>query len=128
MGQDVIACSAVCNLAIHAQAAAETILYLCVSERNRLMRVRRRLSLTHAELGKLIPGDVWLTSLLNIWSREVFFRHSMLHLYSAYRVTVVPDRARLFSSSSTNGCHDLSGHSRPQSENRSLSYKRCSGS
>ena len=75
------------------------------------MPVRRRLSLTYASLGKLIPDGVGLISLINIWNREMFFRHSMLHLYSTQGATLVPDWAGSFGSFNTaraNWCLDLS--------------------
>ena len=65
--------------------------FLCVSERNRPTPVRRRLSLTHAGLGKLNSGGVGITSVINIWSLEAFSCDYMLHLYSAHRVTLVHD-------------------------------------
>ena len=93
----------------HSQAAIEAISYLCVSEGNKATPVGRRLSLTHVGPGKLIPGGVGLTSLINVRSLEAFFRHSMFHLYSAHRATLTPDWAGSFSSSSAagaNGCLD----------------------
>ena len=89
----------------------KTIPHLCVSERNRPMPVRRWLNLTHEGLGKLNPGGIGLTSLINVWNGEVFSCHSMLHLYCAHRAILVLDWAELFSSSNaagTNGCLDLS--------------------
>ena len=64
----------ICSLIVpHLQAAAEPIPHMCVSERNRSTPVRRRLSLTHAGLGKLIPGGVGITFPIDLWSPEVFF-------------------------------------------------------
>ena len=73
------------------------------------MPARRWLSLTHAGLGKLIPGGVGATSPINIWSQKAFSRHAMLHLYSAHRATLVHNRAGSSRSSSlagTNECLD----------------------
>ena len=123
MGQDVITRSIVCSFAPHSQAAVEVIPHLCVSKQNRPTPVRRQLSLTHAGLRKLNAGGTGLTSLINVWSREVFSRHSMLHLYSGHPATLVPDWERTFSSSSaagTNGCLDLSCPSCPASGDRSV--------
>ena len=124
-------CSAVCFFAPHSQAAVEAISHLCVSERNRTTSVRRRLSLTRAGLGKLNPDGVALASLINLCSLEAFSHHSMFHLNSVHRATLMPDWAGLFNSSSaasTNECLDLSCHTCPQSGDRSLLYKRYPGS
>ena len=121
--------SATCSFAPHSQAAAEAIPHLCVSERNRPTSVRRGLSLIHAGLGKQISGGVGLTSLINVWSREMFFRHSMLHLYSAHRATLVTDWMWSLSSSSadgTNGSLYLSSHNCARSKDRTLLYSRYS--
>ena len=72
MGKDIIASSAVCSFAPHLQAAVEAIPHLCVSERNRPTPVRRRLNLIHAGLGKLNPGGVGATFLINLWNLEAF--------------------------------------------------------
>ena len=122
MGQDAITCSAVCLFVPQSQAAVEAKLHLCVSERNKPTQVRRQLSLTHAGLGKLNPGSVGLTSLINVWSLETFSCHSMLHLYSADCAALVPDwegSFNSFSAASTNLCLDLSFRSCPPSGDRS---------
>ena len=119
-----------CSFAPHSQAAVEAIPQLCVSERERPTPVWRRLSLACADLGQLNPSGVGTTSLINVWSLEAFSHHSMLHLYSSHRATLVPDWARSFSSSNavgTNGCLDLSCRSCPPSGDTSLSYRRCFG-
>ena len=131
MGQDVIACSALSSFAPHSQAADKAIPHLRVSERNRPTPIWRRLNLTHAGLGNLIPGGVALTSLINAWSLEAFSRHSMLHLYSTHRATLVPDWAGSFGSSraaGTNGCFDLSWRRCLPSGDRNFSCRKCSGS
>ena len=56
LGQDAIICLAVCSFVPHLQAAVEAIPHLCISEWNGSIPVRRQLSLTHADLEKLIPG------------------------------------------------------------------------
>ena len=66
MRQVVITYSAVCSFAPRSQAALEAITHLCVSEQNRPMSVRKRLSLTYAGLGKLITGGVELTLLITV--------------------------------------------------------------
>ena len=111
--------------------AVEAIPHLCVSERNRPILVWRRLSLTYVVLSKQIPGGVGQTFLINVWSQELFPCHSMLYLYSANRVKLMPDWAESFSSfsaASTNGCLDLSCRSCPRSGDKSLLCRRCSGS
>ena len=111
--------------------AVEAMPCLRFSERNRPTSVRRRLSVTDAVLEKLVPGSAGLTSLINIWSPEALSRHSMLHLFSAYRASLVPDMAASFSSFSaagTNGCLDLSRRSFSRCGDNSLSCRRCSGS
>ena len=75
---------------------AEAIPHLCVSEWNRPTLVRRQLKLIHASLEMLITGGVGLTPLINVWSRGVFLRHTMLHFYSAYCATLMPDWAESF--------------------------------
>ena len=67
---------------------------------------------------KANPYGIWLTFFINVLSWKAFSRHSILHLYSAHRATLVPDLVGLFSSSSaasTNGCFDLSYRNDPQS-------------
>ena len=123
-------CSAVCSFAPHSQAAVKSITHLFVSEKIRKMSIRRRLSLTRADLGKLNPGSVGLTSLINVWSRELFFRHSMLLLYSAHRATLTPDWTGSFSRSSVAGasrCLDLSCRSCSLSGDMCLLCRRYSG-
>ena len=73
MGLDVIACLSVCCIAPHSQAAARAISYVCIVEQNSLSPIQRRLSLTHAGLGKNICNGAVLTSAINEWSLEVFF-------------------------------------------------------
>ena len=131
MEQDFITCSEVCSFAPHSHAAVKTTPHLCFSKRNRSTPVRRQLSLTHVGLEKLNCGGVRLTPLINVWSREAFFRYSMLHLCSAHHATLAPDGAGMFSSSSVAGLNewlDLSCRSCPPSGDRSLLYKRCSAS
>ena len=130
MGQDVIMCSAaVCYFAPHSQAAVKAI-PICAFLSGIDQRWSIPLRVTHAGRGKLNPSDVGLTSLRNVWSQEVFSHHSLLHLYSAYQATLMPNWVGLFNSSSaadTNECLDLSCCSCPSSGDRSLSNRRCSG-
>ena len=131
MGQDVITCSAVCSYAPHSHAAVEAIPHFFISEQDRPTSVQSWLCLPHVGLEKLISGGFRLTSLMNVRSQEAFSRHFMLYLYSAHRAILVPDWAWSFSSSSaagTNGCLDLSCLSCPLSGDRSLLYRKCSGS
>ena len=60
MVQDVTTCLAVCSFAPHSQAVVKAIPHLRVSKRSKPTAVRRRLSMTHAVLGKLIFGGVGL--------------------------------------------------------------------
>ena len=105
VGQDVITFSAVCSFAPHLQAAVEAIPHLCVFKRNRSMSVWKRLSLTHSDLGELITGGVELTSIIN----EKCPPATSCFIYITPIVLLMPDWARLFSSSSaagTNVCLD----------------------
>ena len=119
-------CSAVCSFAPQSQTAVEAIHYLCIFEQNRPTPVQRQFSLTHAGLEKLISSGVGLISLINVWSREAFSRHSMLFLFSAHGATLVPDWAESFSSSNaagTNGCLDFGCQSFHQVETGTFHIK-----
>ena len=155
MEQGVITCSAVCSFAPHSQASVNAISFLCIYERNRATSARRRLSLSHAGLGRLISSGVYLASLKTAWSLGAFFAtpcfiyippscYTVLHwsivLHRAallnratlcYIVLHWPDRAGLFNSSSAAGTNkylDLSCCSGLPSGDVILRHRRCSGS
>ena len=115
MGQVVITCSAVCSFVPHSQAAVEVIPHLCVSKRNRPMPIRRRSSVTHKGLGKIIPGAVGLASSINVWSRELFSCHFML----SYIPPIVLRRRRRLK-----GIHSRSDTNRTGAEGLSFYYPR----
>ena len=54
-----------CSFALHSQAAIRAIPHLCIVERNSPTPVRRRLSLTHAGLGKDISDSIELKPAMN---------------------------------------------------------------
>ena len=130
MGRDFIMPSAVCSFAPHSQAAVEAIPHLCVSERNKPTPVCKNFSLTHAGLGKLNPGGVGLTSLINVQYRvERRFLATPCFIYIP-PIVLHWCLTGSFSSSSAKGknrCLDLSCRSCPRSRDGSFSYKRCSG-
>ena len=70
----------------HSQSAVQAIPRLCVSERNRAMLVRRRLSVIHKGMGNLIPGGARLTTLINVWNSELFSCYSMLRYIPPIRL------------------------------------------
>ena len=109
MGQDVIIWSAVCSCAPHSQDAVEAKHILCIDDRKRPTPVRRRFSRTQAGLGSPIPGGKAPTK--KECSREVPYRHPMLHLCSAHLAALVPSSLASLSSfraTRTKGCLDLS--------------------
>ena len=87
-----------------------------------------RLSLTDADLENLTFGGVGITFLINVWNLEAFSRHSMLHLCSTHRATLVSysEFIQEFQCSKQNVCLDLSCRSCPPSGDRILSCKKCS--
>ena len=121
MKQDVIMCSAVCSFAPHQQATVEAIPHFCISKQKLdLYRFGKAKSQWH-------QADIFNKCM----ELRGVFLPLMLHFYSAYHVTLASDWAGSVNSSNaarTNGCLDLSCHNCPPSGDRSLSYKRCSGS
>jgi len=98
--------STVCSSAPHLQFAECTKLHLCIVERNNPTPVRRRFSLTQE--GLCIPGGEGPGDGINVWRREVFFCHSIFHLWSDQKAAVVLDLSRFFIGSSAAGPKVLS--------------------
>jgi len=82
-GQEVNMWSAVCSSALHLQFAEGTKPHLCIVEHNSPTPVCRRFSLTQEGLGRVIPSSEGPGDGINVWKREVFFCHSVFHLWSA---------------------------------------------
>jgi len=75
--------STICSSAQHSQAAERAITHLCKQKRKRLTPMRRRLSRTHAVLGRTIPGG-WVPVLgIKVRSLVVLSKHPAFHLWSA---------------------------------------------
>jgi len=78
--------------------------HLCIVERNNPTPVRRRISLTQQDLGRIIPGGEGPGDGINVWRREVL------------------------SAAGTKGYLDLSSRCCVVGVNRSRSWKTCFGS
>jgi len=105
-------------------------IYAFIVERNSPTPVLRQFSLTHEGLGRVIPFGEGPGDGVNVWRREVFFYHSIFHLWSVQKAAVVLDLSRSFSSSSaaaTKGCRNFSSRCCVVGVNSSRSWRRCSG-
>ena len=80
IGHAVSTWSAVCSEAPHSQFGEGVRPHLCMDEWNRSTPVRRRLSLTQAARGKLIPTGLAPVSGTKARSLEVFSQYSVFHL------------------------------------------------
>ena len=80
IGHAVSTWSAVCSEAPHSQFGEEARPHLCMDEWNRPTSVRRRLSLTQAARGKLIPTSLAPVPGTKIRSLEAFSQYSVFHL------------------------------------------------
>ena len=99
----------------------EAIPHLRNVDRNSLMLVRRRLTLTYTGLGKNIPNGIELTSVIN--GDGSFFASTHVPFVVRPSAALVPDWARSLSTSSTadtNECLDFSCRKCPKDENTSL--------
>ena len=67
IGHAIRAWSAVCSTAPHLQFGEGARPHLCIDEWNRSTPVRRRLSITQAHRGKLIPTDLALVLGIKTW-------------------------------------------------------------
>ena len=80
IGHAVSTWSAVCSEAPHSQFGEGARPHLCMDEWNRPTPVRRRLSLTQAARGKLIPTGLAPVSGTKARSLEAFSQYSAFHL------------------------------------------------
>ena len=80
IGHAVSTWSAVCSEAPHSQFGEGARPHLCMDEWNRPTPVRRRLSLTQAARGKLIPTGLAPISGTKARSLEAFSQYSVFHL------------------------------------------------
>ena len=80
IGHAVSTWSAVCSEAPHSQFGEGARPHLCMDEWNRPTPVRRRLSLTQAARGKLIPTGLAPVSGTKARSLEAFSQYSVFHL------------------------------------------------
>ena len=80
IGHVVSTWSAICSEAPHSQFGEGARPHLCMDKWNRPTPVRRRLSLTQATRGKLIPTGLALVSGIKARSLEAFSQYSAFHL------------------------------------------------
>ena len=79
IGHAVRTWSAVCSEAPHSQFGEKAGPYLCMDEWNRPIPVRRRLSLTQAARGKLIPTGAAPVPGTKARGLEAFSQYSVFH-------------------------------------------------
>jgi len=111
----------------HLQFAKCTKPHLCIAKQNSPTPVHRWFNLAQKGLGRVIPGDERPGDKINVWRQEVFFCHSVFHLWSAQKAAMVLDLTWSFSSFSaagTKGCVDLSVHCCVVDVSRSRSWRR----
>ena len=86
---------------------------LYIFEWNYLTPVHRRLNLTQAVLGILVPSGVGEISVIYVWSLVVLSFHSLFHVWSNQSTPLMLKSLLVYSRScvsGTNGCLDLSCH------------------
>jgi len=101
------------------------------SEWKHLTPVRRRLSRTHAVLGRVITGGRVPVSGMEVWSLVRLSNHSAFHRWSAQGAALLmllSDQLMSCCAAGTNGCLDLSRHAFPLSGQESAEWCRCPGS
>ena len=81
IGHAIRTWSAVCSAAPHSQFGEGARPHLCMDEWNSPTPVRRRLSLTQAVWGKLIPTGLALVLGIKTRSREVFSQYFAFYLW-----------------------------------------------
>ena len=111
VGQCEIMWSAVCSVAPHSQFGEGARPHLCMDDLKRPTPERRRLSLTQAVLGKLIPRGLALTLGMKAWSADILLEYSMSHFAFVHWAARTPISDRLSSSfraAGTNGRLDFS--------------------
>ena len=110
IGHAIRTWSAVCSEAPHSQFGEGAKPHLCMDEWNRQTPVRRRLSLTQAARGMLIPTGLALVLGIKTQSLEVFSQYSAFHLWFVRSEARMPNPSRLFKrfrAADTNGRLDL---------------------
>ena len=110
MGHAIRMWSAVCSATPYSLFGQGAITHLCMDERNRSTPIRRRLSLTQAARGKLIPTGLALVLGIKTWILEVFLLYQAFHLWFVHSEARMPNPARLFKRfrvAGTNGRLDL---------------------
>ena len=111
MGHAIRMWSAVCSAALHLQFNEGVRPHLCMDKWNHPSPIHRRLSLTQAVQGKLIPTDLALVLGIKTRSLEVFSQYSVFHLWFVHSEAQMQSPARLcerFCTASTTGHLDLS--------------------
>ena len=111
VGHAVRTWSSVCSEALHSQFGEGARPHLCIDERNRPTPVRRRLSLTQAARGKLIPiGLAPAPGHKNMESGSIFtvLRFPFVICLFRRRTSSPAKLSKRFRAPGTNGCLDLS--------------------
>ena len=117
-------------MAPHSHPAEGASPHLCMSERKRPTPERRRLSLTHANLARDIPGGWGSASGMKSRSLEVLFCHSVFHMWFVQCAALNPRSSTFLSSccaAGTKGRLDFSRCS-PDDGRWNVSWRRWSGS
>ena len=96
IGPAVRTWSAVCSEAPHLRFGEGARPHLCMNEWNRPTSVHRRLSLTQAVRGKLIPKGLALVLDIKTRGLEVFSQYFAFHLWFVHSKARFPSPAKLF--------------------------------
>ena len=96
MGHAIRRWSAVCSAVPHSQFGKGAKSHLCMDEWNSPTPVCRRLSLTQAVRGKLIPKGLALVLGIKIRILKIFSQYSAFHSWFVHSEARMPIPARLF--------------------------------
>ena len=119
----------VCS-APHSQTAEKAIPHLHKQERKHPTPVRRRLSRTHALLGRVFPGVCVPVSGTKVRSLVELSAHCVFHWWSAHCAARMRFSEKLMSccAAVTNGCFDLRRRATALDGRVSAEWSRCPGS
>jgi len=120
--------STVCSSAPHSQTAEEAIPHLYKQERKRPTPVRRRLSLTQALLGRVIPCVCVPVCGIKMRSLVGLSAHSAFHWWPAHcaaRMLLLSEKLVSCCAAGTNGCLDLRRRAAAPNVWVSAEWSRC---